>query len=198
MDLTKFCRPDDVRDICRRPHTDGEFVYATNGHYAVRVNAADYSGDAPLMDDTKSMNTLHNFFSNIESKTFTAFPSFIVPELVTCGVCGGAGTVCECPECLGTGEDICRCCGGYVDCDNCSGDGHIEGDDESCRECFGEGEVPVNRDWSVPFGSSLANFRYLQLFQSLPNVEASISQFDESPIRFRFDGGYGVLMPIRK
>lgn len=86
-------------------------------------------------------------------------------------------------------------------CQTCQGRGHVTcetcGHDHACGDCDGDGFiidlVPVPLSGGVCFAAS----HYLRLVMSLPG--AAIQCLDlTSPIRFTFDGGEGLLMPMKR
>jgi len=83
-------------------------------------------------------------------------------------------------------------------CDCCIGSGKqipIMEDDESvdtCLACNGSGEAMTR----VRIGYADFQARYLRLLASLPNCTISPNG-NKLPAAFRFDGGRGLLMPMR-
>lgn len=90
-----------------------------------------------------------------------------IPEPPACAVCEGRGTEHDCPE--------CRC-----KCDACDGTGRIH--DET-------GSVGVR--------GAIFAIKYIKIIASLPLAEFSEKPSVTYPCPFRFDGGCGVVMPMR-
>lgn len=82
-----------------------------------------------------------------------------------------------------------------VPCEYCNGTGKIQGRDDSgaCRACMGFGEHPYRYTKAGP-GAYIAN-RYLRLISELPNPQIATDWL--SVCYFTFDGGDGVVMPMR-
>ena len=83
-----------------------------------------------------------------------------------------------------------------ITCPVCSGKLIFEG--EPCDTCIDE-ETPgkIERIVRVDIGEALFNRNYLERLQSLPNVMIGVLAA-EAPAWIKFDGGDGLLMPIRK
>lgn len=119
-----------------------------------------------------------------------------------CPACNGSGIGYKCPECEGKG-DFDK--GGHTyDCKECGGSGQVDdgydADKEPCVECDGDGE---SRYKAVKVGNWHYDRRYLARVEKLPAVK--FAQRTEGPADFEdvavayfvFDGGEGVLMPMR-
>ena len=98
---------------------------------------------------------------------FTAAPKIEIPRLKEW----------ECQTCDGRGSKH--------DCPDCNC---------SCDVCFGTGQQIEKI--SVGVGPSVFNARYVSLALALPNLEFGPLHKIE-PVPFRFDGGQGLLMPMR-
>jgi hypothetical protein len=77
----------------------------------------------------------------------------------------------------------------YIHCRECGGNG-ISNFDE-CETCCGFGEE-LQR---VPLGDAGFSIRYLRLLAALPN--ALIAPDGKNRAHYTFDGGRGILMPMR-
>jgi hypothetical protein len=84
-----------------------------------------------------------------------------------CESCDGRGSEHECPDCL------------------CI-----------CKQCNGTGKEPPYSDVSVEIGNAIYAGKYIHLIRSLPGVEIGPTH-ERDPMRFRFAGGEGCLMPRR-
>jgi hypothetical protein len=84
-----------------------------------------------------------------------------------CMTCDGRGTEHTCPDCT------CK-----------------------CDDCNGSGDADPELQMSTIVSGRIFNLSYVRKVSELPNVE--IADCDgEIPMWFRFDGGYGALMPMR-
>lgn len=63
-----------------------------------------------------------------------------------------------------------------------------------CRNCGGKRFVEVA---SVGIGEAIFNWRYVKLLAALPGVMVPRDPSPDSPMRLAFDGGEGLLMPMR-
>ena len=88
-----------------------------------------------------------------------------------------------------TDPEPCLICGGEGkehSCPNCAC---------VCPNCHGSGEVPP--EFSVGLGPAAFAGNYFLMMQRLPSIEVSTKISKEEPLAFRFDGGDGLLMPLR-
>lgn len=109
---------------------------------------------------------------NIDAKTFFT-PSFKLPPAPTetgpCPSCEGRGYAHDCPD--------CEC-----ECERCNAQGTLDS------------EILI----STKVGGNFFSLKYVRQVLSLPGVEVSASaDKNDAPLFFRFDGGVGVLMPLR-
>ncbi|MRR49342.1 MAG: hypothetical protein EG825_00255 [Rhodocyclaceae bacterium] len=188
----------DHREFMQHPILRGEFIYATNGHVAVRVPASNGIASTVCDDKIKDMQSL---FDKARSDVFLpTFPE--LPEANKCAVCNGSGIVYPCPSCDGEGEfeykwhDYeCKECGGYGQVDD--GD---EDQKETCEYCAGSGHAQQ----PVKVKDFIFDRRYLSKIKDLPGVRFAVQQGFPTegaipPGYFVFDGGgEGLLMPMRK
>lgn len=69
-----------------------------------------------------------------------------------------------------------------------------------CPDCDGKGRVDVNSDEGVSLsidGTSFA-LKYVRMLYTLPNVRIKVNVNDPlGPTSFAFDGGDGLIMPMR-
>ncbi len=85
------------------------------------------------------------------------------------------------------------------DCTFCYGDGHVEiggGKSVRCEEC--EGEKQYRKAIPIKVGTQNLSDLYLEKIKDLPNLKIFNHATDDSgAATFTFDGGSGLLMPIR-
>ena len=103
-----------------------------------------------------------------DAKTiFTPVPNIIFPET----------DMRECERCNGRGRQH--------DCPNCMCE---------CENCAGTGME--YEQVSVGIGAAVFNAKYIALILRLPNLQFAAPQ-KVDPMMFRFDGGDGLIMPMR-
>ena len=86
-----------------------------------------------------------------------------------------------------TSMQKCGLCGGTKLCRHCN-----EG---PCPDCLGTGKRPTG---VVTFGKQSLAARYVWLASMLPDVKFCEGDTPENPVSFKFTGGQGLLMPLRK
>ena len=190
--LKIFCGHDDCREILKTPVNFKEFTFATDGRIAVRVD---------LLDGFPEYEIAYDLFNEIpfEKLTFVDLPE--LPELKKsrCDSCRGTGEVKKCPTCNETGEIKCDSdyCKGHACC-RCDGQGVIQGKGKECYFCDGVGIIEDNNSSEI-IGDKRLNLRFLHKIKKLPNPKVCPDYKDcHAVMPFKFDGGYGILMPMRK
>lgn len=209
MDLKLFCNANKP-GVLDAPWSHEEFTYATNGHILIRV---------PRRDDVTENKIAPKVWAGDIAECFKREPVEWVPvpevdyDGEECEVCGGTGTAFLCPECEGKGGvwpktkystyelQECATCRGigqisqqnwdhFVKCHKFKGE-EIK---DTCGECDGTG-IERTKDSKVVNGARI-NERYLWMIGELPG--AQLGTFEpEAAVRFRFDGGDGLVMPMR-
>jgi hypothetical protein len=165
----KFCSTDDgYRLYLRAPFTLDGKIYATNGHIMVRIDAFDGHPYHELPEKEGPRNA-PQMFDTHKPKNLTALPNWD----------RSIADFRNCSSCNGTG----RCCEedhvGSIECDECDG-----------------GKVPT---WNgAPIGSKMIGTRYLRLMETLPGLMIDLTGEPLECIPFVFDGGVGLVMPMRK
>lgn len=85
-----------------------------------------------------------------------------------------------------------------VQCKTCDGNGtraSVYGHGYDCETCRGRGEERFLFD----LGKQTFDLKYLHLIAKLPKLEIVLNVNGERDVMpFRFDGGRGLLMPVRK
>lgn len=84
-----------------------------------------------------------------------------------------------CGDCGGSGTHACSC-----------------GNVHPCPDCESGKTVDTKKNREV--GTRLIADHYLAKIAALPNCEVCVEGNQLDPMPFRFDGGIGLLMPIRK
>lgn len=187
---------DDPRKFLHAPFSHGEWIYATDGHLAVRVPKTESITAAVNGDTPKNIADLferHKIDTFIDSKEFQNLPP---PD--KCPDCNGSGVSYTCPDCDGCGEfDHGR---HSYDCKGCQATGQVDDgeEEEACSTCRGNGVLQFQPFKIVNWNY---NLRYLHKIAELPGMR--FAQRPEGPdgygdaaAYFVFDGGEGLLMPV--
>ena len=189
--LKKFVSQNDPREYMRGPFNRGEWTYATNGHIAVRVPKID--GIATLAE--KHIPKLEGPFKRTHSdNAFVALPP--LPPLEKCRFCNGTGVAYECEECDGDGE-FEHGSHTYA-CKECDGRGQVTysgGIEAACWRCGGSG---AKRIVPIQVGGSHFDLFYLHLINGLPGAKFSPGAGRMDMAMFVFDGGEGILIPLKQ
>ena len=171
IDLKPFCGDNDIRYYLNEPFSEGEFTYATNGHILIRV---------PRRDDAKEVEA--DSMKNRLPKMFADNP-FLLPV--------------EIPDIPPMVEGDCDCCNGEGTHDYKCGNAPPY----ACGECNGTGKQMTelgDTQWpEIEVGNAAFAPKYLRLIKTLPGIQFSPNTRDHSAA-FKFDGGDGLLMPMRK
>lgn len=149
------------------PFTIGAYTYATDGYIAVRVLALpDARTEGPI--------GVVKYFKDIDGLEFV---SVLIANLPPAG---GKRNV-ECLDCDGRGKEH--------DCPNC----HCK-----CESCGGSGKILVDddQDTSVEFRGIAYGLVLFRRVLALPGLSWERLPQTREPTRFRFDGGFGLLMPL--
>ena|SRR3990167_2778804 len=170
IDLLKFCSSEKSRSNFRVPFSKGEYTYATNGHLAIRVARTNLN--AP---DCESI-----FATAIErgDPPWIDLPPFELKQE-------------KCPGCLGTGfvDEECRSCA------------KESPNAYECEECEGGVILSGSAIVKAEKGKVRLAAKYLDLLKDLPEIKIGVdgdeSTRSDKPIRFKFEGGEGLLMPMR-
>ncbi len=190
--LALFCDPESIYSYKSAPFTIGQHVYATNGHWIVRVALAS-SQPHPVADITWPVQKAVDMFAAAAhpwSDDACAMAGMALPEQATCPACKGTGTIFwnECSMCQGEGCSECGGAGGWPN------DG--TGDAIPCFMC----DSGIDDNWKgVNVGCNHFSMRYLRELKAIPGCTFDPGQ-DQAYGRFRFplaEGGeaHGLLMP---
>lgn len=189
FDIKKFCGASyDPRKLDRLYRFNG-FIYATNGHIAVRIPN---SPECACVDDQEWFigPKIEAYFAAPAESEYTKF-YIELPTPDACDCCDGKGMVSDCPDCDG---------GTFIhgnheyDCKECDGSGEVPGNKRDCFSCDGAG---LDLRSYISYGGSGFMHRYMRLIKGLPNIEIAVHPDPIKPAKFRFDGGEGVLMTMR-
>jgi hypothetical protein len=177
-EFSPFCSKDFSRMSIQVPILNGGWLYATDGHVCVRAQGVDLpvgfgevapKGMSQWPHPEKSvLDGLPRFFER-ETPAFRRVVN--MPKQNPKVVCEG---------CMGEGGFQCEACDHPNECPACGGDGYN-----------------VEDIW-LDLGGVLMSLNLLSRIAHFPNLEISLDA--ENPLkgqRFRFDGGEGVIIPLK-
>lgn len=194
--LERFCAKDDARSVLNTPSRIGDFIYGVNGFIAIRILDKDllHVKNSGVTD----MTNLASLFSGPTDGVDYFKPLPDLPSVLPCNKCRGSGKdySTECEECDGKGSFNH---GSHTyDCKECDGNGrvdHIHAETpRACGFCNGTGHGSLQ---VVKLGNSGFRLDLLHMIASLPGAMIHYPEFNNTMTRFIFDGGEGVIMPVR-
>lgn len=182
---------DEGREHFRTPWSAGVWSYATDGRMALRAFRMTEFGERPENDENAAaFDALMTAPTGPTWHDIPALPAAPGP----------------CPKCHGARR---------VKCEACDGDGHVEWEfyhggrtydmeadcpvcggetTEGCSRCAGYGVMPES---PVEIGTAIFNPAYLRIMATLPGCQ--IAPVDRWTVAvFRFTGGSGAIMPMRR
>lgn len=192
FNIQRFCGVGDPREWLLAPWRDRGHIYATNGHWLAEI----VDDGREVVERDKHPDVVAMFTKNERTTDWRDIP--VLPPKVNCDLCKGKG--------------------GYrlIACLDCDGDGHFEhgNHDYTCKECEGTGNIgDEDKDtictWCDGIGESCSRVarvdfaingydaRYLRWLRKLPGIRVAESTLN-GPLLFEFEGGRGLLMPMRK
>jgi hypothetical protein len=200
MDLMKFCVDEyDQRDNLRTPFNVANFLYATNGHFCLRID----KDLAYVNANEQYKDKLELMFEGVDSAKYVDL--LLVPDnkLIDCKDCNGTGyeILEECSECDGMCEiTFSNKHHEYTfDCKTCDGKGEVKTTQTEikCSECCGERKIIDSKNNYYPLGDarSLVHISSLQVLKGIPDVKYAVLQ---DYVSFKIGTGYGVTSIVRK
>lgn len=179
IDLTPFCDPDG--EYLATPWVKDGWRYATDGRVCVRVLADGEPNEPPLLK--RALPSVAQMFSAVDGEWL------IWPAIPPCNLCHGkSAALVNCSNCRGSGRCECADCGCQHECAECDGDGQSE---QTC-ECHSD----ESRD--ILCGAAWVRGYLAERIGALPHVSYLPQTDSGKPVRFRFDGGDGLVMPLMK
>lgn len=204
--LSRFCGKNDIREYLNIPLRQGGYLYATNGHIAVRV--ADEPGVVAFDGGTAILKVADGIekmlaatYQPVGYTLAETDAAQVLAGAPPCGNCKGTGITPKCDRCGNTGVISGTDYDGNemeVDCAFCGGNSDAAG--TPCWGCEGDGKHVW--DLHIPLGHAYYNPRYIALMAQLPNAILYNSEPAEDPNHHgvglvRFDGGLALVMPMR-
>jgi hypothetical protein len=206
--LKQFCYKFGFNGL-NEPFNIGNYTYATDGALLIRIPKLEEITNELTNPSQLKILTAINFLENL---TFNIEISQLITIEQTCSACNGLGYYKNCPDCDASGNIEFESDSGIiynVDCTMCDSTGYIDCEEEDaqiCENCNGKKVRMIIED--IPYDNILLNGKYLQILKTstLENVKF-LSENDYKtvcidnmcpPVPFKFDGGFGILMPKRK
>ena len=213
-ELSAFCR--DWGDLST-PFYHNHFVYASNGALAIRISAENLNDVLPVQGNRKVAEMAFKLdehfavdYSKQEPRTLSDFDFDLEAE--PCSHCEGEGKLYACDECDGAGEIVHST--DYNDyeheCDSCCGKGYFtksgwerefprsnveNAGTEPCEECGGEGTTGANPD--IFINEAKFQGKLLKKFMRFEGATIIVPLLEGKPALVKWDGGQGILMPMR-
>lgn len=213
IDLKKFCRKSHYSGTLTEPFSDDNYTYAADGSVLIRIDKIpEIIKVYPSINPEKILE--ENKVNGNE--IWIDLPKFEIIER-NCSKCKGTGKIIRCKECGGVGSlEFSSDYNDYdVECKSCLGKS-IK--DKKCEDCDGTGKHKKYSNTVVKasarvmsdtrknitlisgehFGeiTVMINGMYLEMIQDLPNIKIAIQGDPLKPIKLKFDGGIGLLMPM--
>lgn len=200
--LKPFCAVSDARYYLNHIFKKGDFLCASNSHVLVRVPD---DGTVEIPPETLENKIDIDKVLKLEEWPADGFVplEFTEPDIIEkCGTCDATGKAypsVDCDEC--DGESEFKHGSHYYECKECDGAGTLRantGEKIACEDCQGTGIQYAFL--TMPDGRQF-NYQYLLKLKALPGISYLPDYSDEycaNPMRFKFDGGLGLLMPVRK
>lgn len=168
LDLQPFCGTDETRYYLMKPFSRDGFTWATDGCILIRV------AQRPGVPEIEQKIAVSEPLQGIDAAKFFR-PSFELPPAPAargeCSACQGRGLLHDCPDC---------------DC--------------KCEACVGSSTMDAEQKITAMVGPTSFSLKYIRQMLSLPDVE--LEEFpkerSEKPYFFRFAGGVGAVMPMRR
>lgn len=205
--LSRFCGKNDIREYLNVPMRRDGFLYATNGHIAVRVvdepGVVAFDGNTAILKVAdgieKMLAATYQPNGHVLAETDAAQ---VLAGALPCGNCQGTGVTPACGRCGNTGVITSGWRYGNeieIDCPACGGIPDAPG--TPCCGCEGDGKYVW--DLRIPLGHADYNPRYIALLAELPGATLYNSEPTEDPYhygagRVHFDGGLALVMPMRQ
>lgn len=114
-----FLADDDFRPMMQNPHSDGEFIWATDGYIMIRLPLSYYPECAQQEKYFDVQSALNKSFK--ETKPVGRILLSDIEEVMSKKPM--VNVYAKCTECNGDGEVLCEFCHHSHDCDECYGTG---------------------------------------------------------------------------
>ena len=192
--IKKLCAEDFRIDLAL-PFKKGEYIYASNGKYCIRIKETpEFTTDVVSKVDISVLG-----WEMIDKvKNWILLMPIVQDEAFkNCRKCNGTGRAKICGKCSGEGEVECEY-GFNHECPRCNGEGVCDnGKAESCEWCGGTGKVH-DEEKKLLIGNNNVSAGQLYELQKVCG-EILIGDVDYGiPVPLRFNGGDGLIMPCRK
>ena len=120
-----FVGNDMYRPAMTKINSDNGFVYATNGHIAIKIEEGLCIKKYEPVEGYPNVESILDGHKAIEEKTFSIEGLF--HSIMKIEVCFKPERI-KCGECEGNGNLICDHCESEYECGKCCGDGEVNGD----------------------------------------------------------------------
>lgn len=199
--LNEFCGS--THESFKTPFYRNDYTYSTDGFVCIRIKGeyAEENKSAPLADEIDEWDSLKRPTPDWRLKASKM--QEIMKQFPQCRKCNPHAVTTTCSNCNGDGwvttEDEF---GVYErECKICEGEGHISPyNTRDCPYCNGS---RLDYTWQWQIGTKFFNFQLLlKLTDKVGDLElfcwpAWSSKKQHPALAFRFDGGEGLIMPMK-
>lgn len=178
-------------------------TYATDGFICIRINGkfAEENKEAPLADDLDEWDLLLKLTPDWRLRADKM--KEVKSQFPVCQSCHPLAVTTKCPECNGEGwVTLSNDPHEYgFECKTCCGDGHTgKCNTRDCPHCNGSRTTYASQ-WEIS-GQAFNTQLLIKLTEKLGDIELFCwpvwsSEKRYPALAFRFDGGEGLLMPMK-
>jgi hypothetical protein len=186
----------DPREYLQSIIREGDYLNATDGRIALRM---------PFEEGVKHIESgpqhpkFDELFERNRRDTFIETPA--LPELVKCRYCNGTAKAYKCTECDGAGEF--QHGRHYYDCKECGASGQVYSEnilEEEPQVVCGQCKDGFRHFQPMQIGATHYDAVLIKRVVDLPGFKFSpppTTEYEHGAGYFVFDGGEGIILPVR-
>jgi DnaJ-class molecular chaperone len=184
------------------PFTDKNKTIFTDAKFIIIINDnLQFSENKELSDLTKKLIEEVIELNIFSSSSFNKLECGNPYNISDCSACKGTGLTLECDECEGEGNVLLSFDGKYDDyekfekCIHCNGKGLLYGKGKTCQSCNGKKQIKT--PLKQKYNNYSVDYNYIKLINELTCFTAEFyHEKTNGYIVFKFNNGFGILMPM--
>ncbi len=194
-EFEKFCSVDKEKPMLTKSFNQGDYRYATDEYIVIRILNTEA---CKILENEKLPNMDALKWDHSEITKWQSLTNIDSSMIDKCVFCKGTGRVNVCHECDGDGEVNAETeYSSYLcDCATCNGKGSIGIGDEDSNECEDCEASGLNYSYRFKVNNRLVVYRQLKKIMTLPKLQIADYGEPNEIMRFKFDGGEGLIMPV--